>query len=64
MKYALTCLAIVLFSSCTASKGCTSRENKKQINKARRALEKKVYYVQSQFAIVNNQIVIFENGAQ
>jgi hypothetical protein len=35
--------------------------DKKAINRARRALDKKVYSAQQQYAIINNEIVIFEN---
>ena len=35
--------------------------DKKSINRARRALDKKVYSAQQQYAIINNEIVIFEN---
>lgn len=64
MKYMLACLVVVLLSSCSTSQEYASRQqNRKQINKARRSLEKKVYYVQYQYAFLNNQIIIFENGA-
>jgi hypothetical protein len=35
--------------------------NKKAINRARRVLDKKVYSAQQQYAIINNEIVMFEN---
>ena len=35
--------------------------DKKAINRARRALDKKIYSTQQQYAIINNEIVIFEN---
>ena len=41
---------------------CVQVDTKKSINRARRALDKKVDSNQSQFAIVNNQIIIFENN--
>ena len=37
-------------------------KNKKPINRARRALDKKLESSQRQFAFVNNQIIIFENN--
>jgi hypothetical protein len=35
--------------------------DKKAINRARKALDKKVYSAQQQYAIINNEILIFEN---
>lgn len=35
--------------------------DKKTINRARRSLEKKIEYTQRQFAVINNEIIIFEN---
>jgi hypothetical protein len=54
-------------SSCSKTKRywrkhrCVEIENKKSINKARRALDEKVYSTQPQYAIINNEIIIFEN---
>jgi hypothetical protein len=54
-------------SSCSRTKRywrkhrCVEIENKKSINRARRALDKKVHSAQQQYAIVNNEILIFEN---
>ena len=36
--------------------------DKKSINRARRALDRKVQANQSQFAFYNNEIIIFENN--
>jgi hypothetical protein len=40
---------------------CVEIENIKSINRARKALDKKVQSAQQQYAIINNEIVIFEN---
>lgn len=54
-------------SSCSRTKRywrnhrCVEVDTKKAINRARRALDKKVYSAQQQYAIINNEIVIFEN---
>ena len=55
-------------SSCSRTKRywrnhrCVEIENKKSINRARRALDKRIYSAQHQFAIINNEIVMFENN--
>ena len=54
----LTPLTLV---SCSTPARYTGREHKKSINRARRALDKKIYEAQVQYVIVNNQIIIFEN---
>jgi hypothetical protein len=54
-------------SSCSQTKRywrkhrCVEIENIKSINRARKALDKKVQSAQQQYAIINNEIVIFEN---
>jgi hypothetical protein len=54
-------------SSCSRTKRywrkhrCVEVENKKSINRARKSLDKKLHSAQQQYAIVNNEIVIFEN---
>jgi len=54
-------------SSCSKTKRywrkhrCVEIENKKSINRARRALDKKIYSSQQQYAVINNEILIFEN---
>jgi hypothetical protein len=48
-------------ASCSTSTPYAAREHKKSINRARRALDKKIYSLQYQYVIVNNQIIMFEN---
>ena len=59
-------LFILASTSCKSSHDTTKYsavdKEKKSINRARRALDKKVESSQRQFAIVNNQIIIFENN--
>ena len=62
MKYMIVCL-VVLLSSCSVSQGYVSREHKKSVNRARRTLDRKIESTQRQFVIINNQIIMFENGA-
>jgi hypothetical protein len=64
MKYTIALLVTVILSSCSTPHGYVSREHKKSVNRARRLLDKKIEASQQQFAIVNNQIIMFENGVQ
>ena len=65
----LSCLLLVnSISSCSSTQHANGNyqieiaKNKKPINRARRALDKKLESSQRQFAFVNNQIIIFENN--
>jgi hypothetical protein len=63
----LSCLLLVnSISSCSTTQHANYQieiaKNKKPINRARRALDKKLESSQRQFAFVNNQIIIFENN--
>ena len=70
LKVVLTILTFALLysvSSCGAyppTKCYYSKlkHNRPQINRARRALDKKVQANESQYAFYNNQIIIFENN--
>ena len=57
---------ILALTSCKSSHNTTEYsavdKAKKAINRARRALDKKVQANQSQYAFYNNQIIIFENN--
>ena len=64
MKYTLALLITVILSSCSAPYGYVSHEHKKSVNRARRLLDKKIEASQQQFVVVNNQIIMFENGVQ
>jgi hypothetical protein len=59
-------LFILASTSCKSSHDTTKYsavdKEKKSINRARRALDKKVQANQSQYAFYNNQIIIFENN--
>jgi hypothetical protein len=47
--------------SCSTPARYAEREHKKSVNRARRALDKKIYAAQVQYVVVNNQIIMFEN---
>jgi hypothetical protein len=47
--------------SCSTPSRYAEHEHKKSINRARRALDKKIYAAQVQYVVVNNQIIMFEN---
>jgi len=47
--------------SCSTPARYVEREHKKSVNRARRALDKKIYAAQVQYVVVNNQIIMFEN---
>ena len=55
-------------SSCRGTKRywrnhrCVEAQNKKAINRARKALDKKIESNERQFAVINNEIIIFENN--
>ena len=51
----------ILLGSCSTPAHYISHEHKKSVNRARRALDKKIYTSQVQYVIVNNQIIMFEN---
>lgn len=54
-------LTLLTLVSCSTPAHYVEREHKKSINRARRALDKKIYAAQVQYVIVNNQIIMFEN---
>jgi hypothetical protein len=60
-KYIILLLTMLTMASCSTSTPYAAREYKKSINRARRALDKKIYSLQYQYVIVNNQIIMFEN---
>lgn len=41
---------------------CVQADVKKSINRARKALDKKIYTNEVQYAFYNNEIIIFENN--
>ncbi len=58
-------LFVLALSSCKSSHNTTKYsgvdKEKKSTNRARRSLDKKIESNERQFAVVNNQIIIFEN---
>ena len=54
-------LALLTLVSCSTPARYTGREHKKSVNRARRALDKKIYAAQVQYVVVNNQIIMLEN---
>jgi hypothetical protein len=54
-------LTLLTIASCSTPARYAEREHKKSINRARRALDKKIYAAQVQYVVVNNQIIMFEN---
>ena len=59
-------LFMLALTSCKSSHNTTKysgvSKEKKSVNRARRALDRKLESYQRQFAVVNNQIIIFENN--
>jgi hypothetical protein len=54
-------LTLLTIASCSTPARYAEREHKKSVNRARRALDKKIYAAQVQYVVVNNQIIMFEN---
>ena len=54
-------LTLLTLVSCSTPARYVEREHKKSVNRARRALDKKIYAAQVQYVVVNNQIIMFEN---
>jgi len=58
-------LVAILASSCSSTRNQSivkTSPEKKSTNRARRSLDKKIESNERQFAVVNNQIIIFENN--
>jgi hypothetical protein len=57
----LLLLTLLTMASCSTPARYAEREHKKSINRARKALDKKIYSLQVQYVVVNNQIIMFED---